>query len=124
MSHATICINFPVADLDTSIHSCQHCGFEKHPVFCRPDGQCMIIADHSPIMLHLAASLQQFSPKQVADPSAITWVVLSFDGDSRQRVDDVVAIAMENGGATYAAVQDLGFISTHGFTNPDVPVPG
>ena len=119
MTHDKICINIPVADLDRSIQFYQRFGFEKHPVFGGPDCQCMIITDHIHIMMHLAASLQQFTPKQVADPSAVTGAVLSLDCDSRQRVDDFVATAIAHGGAAYDAAQDLGFIYTHGFTDPD-----
>jgi uncharacterized protein len=136
MKHDKICINIPVADLDRSIHFYQRFGFEKHPVFGGPDCQCMVVTDHIHIMMHLTTSLKQFTPKEVAYPSAITGVVLSLDCDSRQGVDDFVATAIEHGGAAYDAAQDLGFIYTHGFTdpdgnvwrvnhfNPDVPMPG
>ena len=50
-------------------------------------------------MVDLTTSLQQFTPKQVADPSAVTGAVLSLDCDSRQRVNEFVATAMAHGGA-------------------------
>ena len=136
MEHNKICINIPVADLARSIHFYEQLGFEKHPVFGGPDCQCMIITDHIHIMVHLAKSLKQFTPNEVADPSCITGVVLSLDCNSRKEVDELVTTAIANGGAVYDAPQDLGFIYTHGFTdvdgnvwrvnylNPDVPIQG
>jgi predicted lactoylglutathione lyase len=95
----------------------------------------MIISDHIHIMMHLASSLKQFTPKSVADPSKTTGAILSLNCSSRLRVDELVALAVANGGAAYDSAQDLGFIYTHGFTdvdgnvwrvnwlNPDVSIP-
>ena len=53
-----------------------------------------------------------------------------------ERVDEIVATAVANGGGTYDSPQDLGFIYTHGFVDadgnvwrlnyfdPNVPLPG
>ncbi|MCA9759704.1 MAG: hypothetical protein KDA27_28160, partial [Candidatus Eisenbacteria bacterium] len=136
LKHDRICINLPVADLDRSIRFYERLGFEKHPVFGGPDCQCMIVSDHIHIMMHLADSLKQFTPHDVADPSRATGVVLSLDCETRERVDEIVATAVANGGGTYDSPQDLGFIYTHGFVDadgnvwrlnyfdPNVPLPG
>lgn len=135
MEHHRICINLPVADLQRSIEFYLQLGFNPHPSFRGPDCQCMIVSDHIYIMMHLASSLQQFTPKQVADPNMTTGAVLSLDCSSRAKVDEIVATAIASGGAVYDAPIDLGFIYTHGFTdvdgnvwrvnylNPDVPLP-
>lgn len=135
MEHQKICINIPVANLDRAIHFYTQLGFKPHPVFRSPECQCMIVTDHIHVMVHLAKSLKQFTPKEIADPSGTTGVVLSLDCGSKEKVDELIATAVANGGATYDTPQDLGFIYTHGFTdadgnvwrlnylNPDVPLP-
>jgi hypothetical protein len=135
MTHNRICINFPVTNLARAIHFYEQLGFENHPVFRGPDCQCMIISDHIHIMLHLADSLKQFTPNEVANPGRFTGVVMSLDCESRAEVIGLVEKAVANGGAVYDTPQDLGFIYTHGFTdpdgnvwrvnhfNPDVPIP-
>jgi predicted lactoylglutathione lyase len=135
MSHDLICVNIPVADLAKSIDFYTKLKFKPHPAFRGPDCQCMIISDHIHIMMHLASSLKQFTPKEIANPNETTSAILSLNCDSKQRVDELVAIAVANGGATYDSAQDLGFIYTHGFTdidgnvwrinwlNHDVPLP-
>lgn len=135
MSHDLICVNFPVVDLARSIAFYTQLGFEPHATFRGPDCQCMIISKHIHIMLHLASSLKQFTPKIIANPNETTGAILSLNCESKQRVDELVALAIANGGATYDSPQDLGFIYTHGFTdvdgsvwrvnwlNPDVSIP-
>jgi predicted lactoylglutathione lyase len=119
MSHDLICVNFPVDDLARSIAFYTQLGFEPHAVFRGPDCQCMIISNHIHIMMHLASSLKQFTPKSIANPRETTGAILSLNCESKQRVNQLVALAVANGGATYDAPQDLGFIYTHGFTDVD-----
>jgi predicted lactoylglutathione lyase len=95
----------------------------------------MIVSDHIHIMMHLESSLKQFTPKPISNPKETTGAILSLNCSSRQKVDELVALAVANGGGTYDSAQDLGFIYTHGFTDadgnvwrvnwliPDVPIP-
>lgn len=135
MTHDLICVNIPVTDLARSIAFYTRLGFEPHAAFRGPDCQCMIISDHIHIMVHLASSLKQFTPKSIANPNDTTGAILSLNCSSKQRVDDLVRLAVENGGTTYDSAHDLGFIYTHGFIdidgnvwrvnwlNPDVSIP-
>lgn len=135
MNPGTITINVPVRDLARAVRFYTNLGLDPHPVFRGPDCQCMVLTDRIRVMVHLAGSLQQFTPLPVADPSAATGVVLCLDCDTRAQVDDLVARAVASGGATYDAAQDLGFVYTHGFLdadgnawrlnwmNPDIPLP-
>lgn len=95
----------------------------------------MIVNDLIQVMVHLESSLKHFTPKPISDPSNLTGVVICLICDTKAQVDDLVSRAVANGGSTYDAAQDLGFIYTHGFLdadgnawrlnwmNPEVPMP-
>jgi len=119
MNPDTIFINIPVKDLDRSVNFYTRLGFTPHPVYRGPDCQCMILTDHIHVMVHLEGSLGNFTPKPVSDPAAATAAVLCLQCGSKEQVDELVATALVNGGSTYDAAQDFGFVYTHGFLDPD-----
>ena len=135
MKYSNICINIPVKNLERAVNFYTQLGFEPHKIFRGPDCQNMVLTDQIHIMVHLDSSLKNFTPKAISDPANTTGVVLCLLCDSKAQVDDFVAKAVANEGSTYDAPQDLGFIYTHGFLdpdgnvwrlnymNPDVPIP-
>jgi predicted lactoylglutathione lyase len=46
-------------------------------------------------------------------------VLINLTCESRQEVDDLVAKALAAGGTTYDKAEDLGFMYTHSFVDPD-----
>ena len=70
-------------------------------------------------MVHLAKSLKNFTPKPISDPEISTGVVICLDCQSKQQVDVLVSRAIAHGGKLYDEPQDLGFVYTHGFLDPD-----
>ncbi len=119
MKPDTITINLPVRNLERAVHFYTELGLEPHAVFRGPDCQCMVLTEHISVMVHLEGSLQHFTPKPIADPAVATAVVLCLNCDSQVQVDDLVAKAVAQGGSIYDAAQDLGFVYTHGFLDPD-----
>ena len=119
MNPSSITVNIPVKELDRAVNFYSALGFEAHPVFRGPDCQCMVVTEQIRIMVHLASSLENFTPKPITDPQQSTGVVISFDCESREQVDGLVAQAVAAGGTLYDEAQDLGFIYTHGFLDVD-----
>ena len=119
MNPDSITINIPVNELDRAVSFYSQLGFEPHPVFRGPDCQCMVVSDRLRVMVHLASSLKNFTPKPISDPSSVTGVVLCLDCESREQVDTIVSKAVAAGGTTYDTAQDLGFVYTHGFLDTD-----
>lgn len=136
MNPQTITVNIPVAQLDRAVAFYTQLGLVPHPVFGGPDCQCMVLTERIRVMVHLDSSLKNFTPKPILDPTSATGVVLCLDCDSKAQVDELVAKALNAGGSTYDAAQDLGFVYTHGFLdadgnawrlnfmNPDAAMPG
>lgn len=79
----------------------------------------MIVTEQIRIMVHLASSLKNFTPKPISDPSISSGVVVCLDCTSKEQVDDLVARAISFGGTLYDSPQDPGFVYTHGFLDAD-----
>lgn len=105
--------------LDRAVKFYSALGFDPHPIFRAPDCQCMIVTDQIRIMVHLASSLKNFTPKPISDPSISSGVVVCLDCNSKEQVDDLVARAISFGGTLYDSPQDPGFVYTHGFLDAD-----
>ena len=119
MNPNTITVNIPVKQLDRAVQFYAAFGFEAHPFFRGPDCQCMIVTNQIRIMVHLDESLKNFTPKPIADPKNATAVVICLDCNNKAQVDELVEQAVAFGGSLYDEPQDLGFIYTHGFLEPD-----
>jgi predicted lactoylglutathione lyase len=119
MNPSTITVNIPVKQLDRAVKFYSALGFAAHPTFRGPDCQCMVVTDQIRVMLHLASSLENFTPKPIADPDHSTGVVVCLDCNSQAQVDQLVAQAIAAGGQLYDEPQDLGFVYTHGFLDAD-----
>lgn len=119
MSLDTIFINVPVKNLDKSIAFYTALGFTPHPIF-RGDGACcMCINEHINIMLQTVEHFKQFTHKPIADSTQATALLLCLHCDSPAHVDQLVSAAIAAGGAASTNAKDLGFLYTHGFTDPD-----
>ena len=119
MKQAKITVNIPVKDLERAINFYKQIGFKAHEIFKGPDCQCMIFTDDIHVMVHLDTSLKNFTPNPIADPSKVSGVVLCLDCGSKEEVDDLISKSVANGGATYGEPQDMGFVYTNGFLDPD-----
>lgn len=119
MNPNIITVNIPVKELDRAVNFYAALGFTPHQHFRGPDCQCMVVSDQIRIMVHLETSLRHFTPKPISDPASSSGVVICFDCTSKEQVDDLVEKAVAFGGVTYDLAQDLGFVYTHGFLDPD-----
>ena len=111
--------NLPVADLPRSMAFFKALGFAPNPHFTGDDAGCIVISDSIFVMLATHAKFRQFTPKQVCDTSKAVEVLISLSCESRQEVDDLVAKALAAGGTTYDKPEDLGFMYSHSFVDPD-----
>jgi predicted lactoylglutathione lyase len=114
-----IFLNLPVADLPRSMAFFKALGFAHNPQFSDDTAACIVISDTIYVMLLTHAKFRQFTPKAVCDTSKAVEVLISLSCASKQEVDDLVAKALANGGTTYDKAEDLGFMYTHSFVDPD-----
>jgi len=111
--------NLPVTDLPRSMAFFTALGFSADPRFAAEGGGCIVVNDTIRVMLLSHARFRDFTPKEVCDTSKAVEVLISLACDTRERVDDLVARALAAGGTTYDEPEDLGFMYSHSFVDPD-----
>ena len=112
-------INLPVADLPKSIAFFKALGFSHNPQMNDDTGACIVVSDTIFVMLTTHARFRNFTPKAVCDTSKAVEVLLNLSCESRDEVDGLVAKALAAGGSTYDKPEDLGFMYSHSFVDPD-----
>lgn len=118
MNHQVF-INLPVADLAEAIAFYEALGFSRNPQMSDDSGACIVISDTIFVMLATHARFRDFTPKAVCDTSKAVEVLLNLSCDSPTQVDELVAKALAAGGTTYDEPEDLGFMYSHSFVDPD-----
>ena len=114
-----IFINLPVADLPKSIAFFKALGFSLNPQMSDDAGACIVVSDTISVMLATHTRFRDFTPKAVCDTSKAVEVLLNLSCESRDEVDSLVTKALAAGGSTYDKPEDLGFMYSHSFVDPD-----
>jgi predicted lactoylglutathione lyase len=114
-----ICLNLPVADLPRSKAFFKALGFSENPEITGEDGAMIVISEAIAVMLTTHAKFRQFTPKAVCDTSKSVEVLFNLNCKTPQEVDRLVASALAAGGSTYDKPEDLGFMYSHSFVDPD-----
>lgn len=112
-------INLPVVDLPKSRTFYTALGYSVNEQYSNDNGACIVISDTINVMLCTHEQFNVFTPKAVCDTSKAVEVLLNLSVESRERVDDLVARALAAGGSTYDKAEDLGFMYSHSFVDPD-----
>jgi uncharacterized protein len=114
-----IFVNLPVADLPKSVAFFETLGFSRNPQMGDDSGACIVVSDTIFVMLATHARFRDFTPKAICDTSKAVEVLLNLHCESREEVDGLVAKALAAGGSTYDEPEDLGFMYSHSFVDPD-----
>lgn len=114
-----ICLNLPVADLPKSKAFFRALGFSENSQFSGNAGAMIVINETISVMLATYSKFREFTPKAVCDTSKAVEVLINLHCESRQTVDDLVAKALAAGASTYDKPEDLGFMYSHSFVDPD-----
>lgn len=112
-------VNLPIQDLSRSVAFFTALGFRFDPRFTDDKATCMIVGEHSFVMLLTQPFFQTFTDKPVSDAHRATEVLICLSRDSRAAVDEIVRQAVAAGGKAPRAAQDHGFMYQHGFEDPD-----
>jgi uncharacterized protein len=112
-------INLPIGNLKASMAFYDALGFKNNPQFTNDDAACMVYSDTIYVMLHSHPSWRRFTQRPIP-PSTSSEVMLALSVDSKKEVDTMNEIAQANGGtADINPKQDLGFMYSRAFTDPD-----
>jgi uncharacterized protein len=114
-----IFLNLPVSDLPKSMTFFKALGFTTNPQFTTDKGACIVISDTIFVMLCTRDRFRDFTPRAICDTSKAIEVLINLCCESREEVDSLVAKALAAGGSTYDKPEDLGFMYSHSFIDPD-----
>ena len=79
----------------------------------------MQISDTVFAMLLLPGKFQEFTPRALAKPKETTEVLTALQYDSREKVDEIMTIALNNGGTEVRPAEEHGFMYGRSFADPD-----
>ena len=116
----TIYVNLPVKDLAVAARFYEAIGCEKNEQFSDHQASSMVWSDTVTFHLLVNDYFATFTPKKIADAHATSEVLLALSCDSREEVDAIVEAAAAAGGkADIREPQDMGWLYTRAFEDPD-----
>jgi predicted lactoylglutathione lyase len=114
-----IFINFPVTDLVKSRTFYEAIGFRNNPQFTDDTAACMVWSEAIHVMILTHEKWRTFTDRPIP-PSNASEVSLAISMDDRAAIDGMVETAAANGGsADVCPRQDLDFMYSRSFADPD-----
>lgn len=119
MKVKSIYVNLPIKDLNKTKDFWTKLGFSFNPQFSDEKALCLVLNEG----LIYAMLLRQeffstFTNRPISDNST-TQVLNAIEVDSREKVDEIVKIALENGGTRYRESADHGWMYYDSFADLD-----
>jgi uncharacterized protein len=115
----SIFVNLPVQDLKNSMRFYEALGYSHNPQFTDETAACIVISDTICVMLLTHAKFKEFTPKEVADATKVSEVLICLTCENREAVTGLVAKALAAGGSKSNEPKDYGFMYLHSFQDPD-----
>lgn len=115
-----IFVNLPVSDLARSRRFLESIGAVNEPKFTDETAAMMRFTDAINIMLLTKEKFATFTPRQVADATTASEVLIALSAESREAVDATIDAAVAAGGsADPGPKQDYGIMYGRSVADPD-----
>ena len=114
-----IFVNLPVTDLARSIGFYRAIGAEQNHAFSNDVAAMMTFSDTISVMLLTHDFFAGFTSKRIADAHQTSQMLLCISCDDRAGVDLITAQALSAGGREAREAQDMGFMYSRSFEDPD-----
>ncbi|EKD38060.1 MAG: hypothetical protein ACD_75C00879G0001 [uncultured bacterium] len=114
-----IYVNLPVADLQRSMEFFRKLGFTFNPQFSNEQAAALVISETIFAMLHTPESFRRFTKKEIANAHTTTEVLLALQVESKERVNELMNLALKAGGREQRDPEDYGFMFGRAFEDPD-----
>ena len=114
-----IFVNLPVADVAKATAFYEAIGFEKNAQFSNEQASSMMWSDAIVVMLLAKPFFTTFTPKTIADPATTSSALFALSFDSRPAVDSITEAAIAAGGREAHDPEDMGFMYSRAFEDPD-----
>jgi uncharacterized protein len=112
-------INLPVKDVAATRVFYTALGFGINEQFSGEHAICVPLGKESFLMLLGHDFFKGFTPRAIADATQATEVLTALQLPSRDAVDAMMAAVLANGGSEVREPQDLGFMYSRAFADPD-----
>jgi predicted lactoylglutathione lyase len=115
----SIFVNLPVKDLKKTRDFWSKLGFAFNEDFCDDNALCLILNEGSIYSMLISHELfATFTNRPIADEST-TQVLTAIEVESKEEVDRIVKLALENGGTRYRESADHEWMYYDSFTDID-----
>lgn len=111
-------VNLPIQNLTRTVEFFGGLGFKFNQQFTDETSTCMIVSDNIFVMLLEHEKFASFIKKSIAKPDT-TEAVLSLSCESAEEVRAIAEKAFELGGKQVNEPEDMGFMFSWGFEDPD-----
>lgn len=119
MNIRSIFINLPIKNIEKSREFWTVLGFGFNEQFCDDNALCLVLNDGTIYAMLISYELYStFTNRPIADGTT-TQVLLSIDVGSRDRVDEIMVAALQNGATRYLEPSDMGWMYYDRFVDPD-----
>lgn len=112
-------VNLAVSDLDRSMRFFRELGFDFNPKFTDDKAGCLVLGEGIYAMLLTTPFFRAFTRLEPCDTRTHTEALLAVSCRDRQEVDELERRALASGGRQAMDVQDLGFMYSRSFYDPD-----
>jgi predicted lactoylglutathione lyase len=116
-----IFVNLPVRDLDRSIDFFKKLGYTFNEQFTDATAACLVISESIYAMLLTENRFKDFLPKgkQMSDATKTTEVLLALSCESKEKVHEIVDLAISAGATEARPAEDHGFMFARSFNDLD-----
>ncbi len=114
-----IFVNLPVKNLPGSMAFFRKLGYAFNAQFTDETAACMVVTGDIYAMLLTEKKFREFTPKDIADATKTSEVLVCLGVDSRQEVDRIVDAALTAGGSAVREPMDHGFMYGRSFNDLD-----
>lgn len=114
-----IFINLAVKDLTKSMEFFTKLGYTFNQQFTDDTAACMVISETIYAMLLTHKKFKEFTPKDIADSTKTTEVMIALSADSKDKVNELVDKAVAAGGTKTREPKDYGFMFERSFNDLD-----
>ena len=118
-NHHKIFVNLPVQDLSRSMAFFRALGYTFNTQFTNEDAACLVLGDDIFVMLLLKPFFKGFITNEVAEAKQVTEMIIALSVDSRDAADTLVDKALLAGGSLSKEIQDMGYMYSRSFLDPD-----
>ena len=118
-NHHKIFVNLPVQALSRSMAFFRALGYTFDTQFTNEDAACLVLGDDIFVMLLLRPFFKGFITNEVAEAKQVTEMIIALSVDSRDAVDTLVDKALLAGGSLSKEIQDMGYMYSRSFLDPD-----